>query len=87
MNIRYHKRFLKNYSIRIEPNSKLKHQFKKRLNIFIIDPKNPLLKDNRLTGDLKEFRSFSISGNIRLIYQIIGQDLLLYDIGTHNQVY
>ena len=41
-----------------------------------------------LTWKFRQYRAFSITGNIRVIYKIINtKTLRLYDIGTHNQVY
>ena len=87
MIIKYHKEFLKNYKKRIAPYPRLEKQFKSQLKKFIEHPNDPSLRDHKLTGKKKSFRSFSISGNIRVIYIIVNNDIWLYDIGSHNQVY
>lgn len=87
MKIEYSRRFKKNYQKRIAQNSKLKKQFKKRLKLFLNSTDYPLVRDHALTGELSGFRSFSITGDIRLIYQITKNSLVFYDIGTHNQLY
>lgn len=51
------------------------------------DPSNPLLEDHRLTGDKKEYRAFSITGDYRVVYKKFDDTVVLYDVGTHNQVY
>ena len=43
--------------------------------------------DHKLIGSLEGFRSFSITGDIRVVYRKDGAEIELYDIGTHNQVY
>ena len=87
MKIEHSNRFTKNYRQRLLSNIKLKKQFQSRLALFIKNPHHPLLRDHALTGDLVGFRSFSITGDFRLIYQVKKTTLILYDIGTHNQLY
>jgi addiction module RelE/StbE family toxin len=87
MEINYTRDFLKNYKRRISPNPKLVSQFKERLKIFEANPSHPLLKDHQLTGNKNSYRAFSITGDIGVVYKIFGDQILLYDIGSHNQVY
>lgn len=87
MTIVRHRQFKKHYQKRISPHPKLDRQFETRLRLFLKDPYTPLLADHGLTGSLKGLRSFSVSGDIRVIYLIKKGDLILFDIGTHNQVY
>ena len=84
----YHKQFLKNFKSRISHDKKLNIQFKTRLDIFLNDPKNLLLKDHGLTGTKLGYRSFSINGDLRVIYVYQSETkIVLVDIGSHNQVY
>lgn len=55
--------------------------------MFLDNPKNSSLKDHALIGKKAGYRSFSITGNIRVVYKIVEDGIVLYDIGTHNQVY
>ena len=87
MQIKYHKQFSKNFKKRIASNPKLITQFRTRLNLFIENPNDSLLKEHKLIGKLSTYRAFSITGDIRVVYKIVNNDLWLYDIGTHNQVY
>jgi addiction module RelE/StbE family toxin len=87
MQIKYHREFLKNYKRRIAPNPKLVSQFQKQLERFIQNPKNPLLRDHKLVGEKLELRAFSITGDIRLVYKIVNDEIWLFDVGSHNQVY
>ena len=87
MKITRHRQFKKNFKTRISRNPKLVKKFEERLNLFVFDHKNPLLKDHQLTGDRKAYRAFSVTGDIRTVYKIEGKTVELYDIGTHNQVY
>ncbi len=87
MRIKYHRQFYKNFKKRISSNPQLAVRFQARLNLFIENPNDSVLKDHKLTGKLSTYRAFSITGDIRVVYKIVNNDLWLYDIGTHNQVY
>lgn len=87
MRIKYHKDFAKNYKNRIGYSPKLTSQFRKQLNNFVRNSKDPSLRDHKLIGRKKSFRAFSITGDIRVVYKIIDDEIWLYDIGSHNQVY
>lgn len=87
MNIRYHRQFLKHFQKRISPYPKLEKKFKKQLALWLADPQNRFLRDHRLAGQKSEFRSFSISSDIRVIYRPGDNEVQFYDIGSHNQVY
>ncbi|MBI2326962.1 type II toxin-antitoxin system mRNA interferase toxin, RelE/StbE family [Candidatus Curtissbacteria bacterium] len=87
MRILFHKNYLKHYRKRILPNKKLDKRLENRLELFMKDPSNPLLEDHRLTGDKKEYRAFSITGDYRVVYKKFDDTVVLYDVGTHNQVY
>lgn len=87
MNIIFHKRFVKNFDKRIKNNSELLNQFNYRYNLFIQNRNKPILKNHKLTGSMKGKFAFSISGDIRIIYQIIDKAIEFLDIGSHNQIY
>lgn len=87
MKIFYHKTFLKHFKKRIAPNKKLQSRFYQRLNLLIQDSNNPILKKHQLKGKKRIYWSFSVSGDIRVIYRIKKNTLFLYDVGTHAQLY
>ena len=87
MQIKYHKEFSKNYQKRVSSNPKLVLKFQVTLKQLTEESTNPVLKDHKLVGKLSNYRAFSITGDIRVVYKIVGDELWLYDIGTHNQVY
>ena len=87
MMIKYHKDFSKNYKKRIAPYPRLVKQFKSQLTIFLKNSNDGKVRDHKLTGKKKNFRAFSVTGDIRVIYLIVDNELWLYDIGSHNQVY
>lgn len=87
MKIEYHRQFLKHFRQRILPYPQLKKKFEERLRLRLEDPQSTILKDHRLLGRKSEYRAFSITGDMRVVYKIEGNILRLYDVGTHSQVY
>ena len=88
MKIKLHPRFEKSYRNRILPNKKLVEQTRKRIALFSENPMHPLLQNHALTGVKQGLRSFSVTGDIRVVYQPSGDDeAIFFDIGSHNQVY
>lgn len=85
--ILYSRRFLKRFEKRILPNQELYIRFKDRVGLFRDSPDHPLLRDHPLRGKLIGFRAFSITGDIRLVYEKVKDGIILHDIGSHNQVY
>lgn len=88
MIIEFHQKFRKHYKSRIVKNRGLLSKTEAKIKLFKINPQNPTLKDHQLTGDKKDFRSFWITGDIRVIYYPISKNEAIFiDIGSHNQVY
>ena len=88
MRITLHQNFEKSYKVRIAKNTKLILQVEERIKRFQKDPTDSILRDHVLKGSKKGFRSFSVTGNIRILYIPVSKDqVILIDIGTHNQVY
>jgi addiction module RelE/StbE family toxin len=85
--IEYHRIFLKHFENRLASNSSLVLKFKEKIKLLENDPNNPSLKSHNLSGSKKGFRSFSLTGDMRVVYKIEGRTIRLYDVGTHNQVY
>lgn len=88
MIIQLHPQFKNAYKNRIASFPKLVSKTEERIQLFKENPRNPILRDHGLTGKLCKLRSFSVGGDIRIIYQPISKDSVLFlDIGSHNQVY
>lgn len=88
MRIERHSTFKKSFKKRILPNKKLVKKTEERIRLFLKNPQNQILRDHGLMGTKRKTRSFSISGDIRIVYRRISKDHVIFlDIGTHNQVY
>lgn len=57
------------------------------MTLFLEDPTNPKLRNHKLLGEKKEYWSFWVTREIRVVYVIQGGAVLLYDTGSHDQVY
>lgn len=67
---------------------KIQKQFERRLQIFLQNPRDPILKNHPLQGNLVGFRVFSVTGDYRVIFRLLNQELVKFiDIGTHAQAY
>ncbi len=60
----------------------------KQLQLFTTNPIHPSLRLHKLSGNLKDFRSISITKSFRMVYQIKEENVAYFvDLGTHNEVY
>ena len=85
--IEYSRLFKKHFKLRILNNQKLSTKYFERFELFLSNPSDPVLDDHGLTGTMLGKRAFSITGDYRVVYRIDEEYIVLYDVGTHNQVY
>jgi addiction module RelE/StbE family toxin len=85
--IEYTKVFKKHLQQRLSHQPKALKQLETRIDLFQRNERSELLNDHALTGSMTGLRAFSVSGDIRVIYQENDDACLFADIGTHNQVY
>lgn len=82
MKIIYSSKFAKEYK---RLPSKTKAAAQKKENIFRKDPFQPSLKAHKLTGKLKEYYSFSIDYEYRIIFEFVKKDIIwFHSVGTHE---
>ena len=63
-------------------------QFDDRVQLFVVDPTQPKLKVHPLKGKFAGYWSMSVSGDIRALYIIEGDTIVIFAlIGTHSQLY
>lgn len=86
MQIKFHKNFIKHYK---KLSQNLKDKTQKAINKFSANPLDITLKNHKLIGGLKHLRAFSVTGDLRIIFEENNNYILVIflDIGTHNQVY
>lgn len=69
-------------------NKKLFQQIEKQITRFEQNPKHPSLRTHKLTGNMKNLWSISISEGYRMVYILLDEGTALFvKIGTHAQIY
>ena len=62
--------------------------FLERFVTFCANPNHPQFKTHKLSGNLKDFWSFSINYSYRVVFYYLSESQVLFeDIGTHDEVY
>ncbi len=86
MELVLHKLFKKQYS-KLTP--KIRHKADITIATFLINPKEPSLKNHALKGGMISERSISVTGDIRIVFKEYNnyKQVRMLRIGTHNQVY
>ena len=85
--IKFHRTFEKHYAKRILRDPKLSKLYDERYSLFVAGQLGYPLDDHALGGTLKGKRAFSITGDIRVVYQVTAEAIIFLDVGSHNQVY
>lgn len=68
--------------------SDLYQKLQDRLTLFTKQPLHPILDNHPLSGSWRGYRSISITGDWRVIYEPIGTDVArLMEVGTHHNLY
>lgn len=69
-------------------NLKVKISFKKRVELFKVNPFDVSLHNHSLKGKYLGYRSIDISGDVRALYTTRGDVIIIFGfIGTHSQLY
>lgn len=68
-------------------DKKLFQRIEKQLALFKNDPHHPSLRLHKLSGELEELWSISITISIRIVYIFIDETAYFIDIGSHDEVY
>ncbi len=69
-------------------NPELKPKLLQALETFADNPLSPPLRTHKLSGKLKGLWAFVIAYDCRVIFRFLdNQNILLIDIGKHDEVY
>jgi mRNA-degrading endonuclease YafQ of YafQ-DinJ toxin-antitoxin module len=80
--------FKRVFKKRIKGNKDLEEKFWRKLEQFTVDPYDPSLKTHKLSGKLKEYWSFSIDYDERILFYFTEDEKAVFvDIGSHDEVY
>jgi len=87
LNLKRHKQFKKDLR-KVNLTDKQFERFIKYVSLLIEGkPLPPEARDHALIGEWKDFREFHLGGDVLVIYEVDGDDLILVRIGTHNQLF
>lgn len=85
MTIRYSKKFKKQYK-KLSP--KLQQKTKASITLWARTPNDESLRLHKLSGKMSRFYSIDITGDLRALYEKVGDEVYLYQmVGTHSQLY
>jgi len=80
--------FIKAFNKRTKFNPLLVKNFRDKINIFKQNPFDMRLKTHKLSGNLKDFYSFSLEYDCRIIFYFADKNkVVFFDVGSHDQVY
>ncbi|MDJ0659958.1 MAG: type II toxin-antitoxin system mRNA interferase toxin, RelE/StbE family [Crocosphaera sp.] len=93
MRVVWNSRFRRAFKKLIKKNPELQNRITRVLILLAEDPLTPSLKSHKLTGNLSNLWSCSVTYDCRIIF-ILTQDedaeeaiIILVDIGSHDEVY
>ena len=85
MTVKYSKMFRKQYR-KLSP--KLQQKTMDTIRLWSKDPYDELLHLHRLKGKMSRFHSIDIAFDLRALYEIIDDEVVLYQMmGSHSQLY
>jgi|WetSurMetagenome_2_1015567.scaffolds.fasta_scaffold189200_1 toxin HigB-1 len=88
INIVWDNGFKKAYRKKLRNDNYLKKKFVKSMKLFSADPFNKQLRTHKLTGKLNGLWAFSVDYDVRIIFAFLEErEVLLIDIGSHEEVY
>ena len=73
----------------LKKHPEISGQYRKTLELLELDPYHPSLRLHSLQGNLDGLSSVSINISYRIVLELIieGNEILLINIGKHDQVY
>ena len=84
----WNKRFKRNLEKYTKKHPELSRLIEEKMRLFVEDPYHVSLRNHKLTGKLNGFRAIVIEFDCRLIFEPLeGNEVLLVDIGGHDDVY
>jgi len=85
----YPEGYIKRVKKFLRRHPEIRNQYGKTLELLEINPYHPSLRIHKLQGGLSDLSSVSINLRYRILLEMVIQenDIILVDIGTHDQVY
>ena len=85
----YPESYLKRAKKFLKKHPEIRSQYQKTLELLELNPYHPSLRLHQLQGRLNELSSVSINMSYRIALEMVIQenDIILVDVGHHDQVY
>lgn len=85
----YPETYLKKATKFLKKHPELSNQYQKTLELLEVNPYHPSLRLHSLQGRLSGLSSVSINMGYRIVLELIitDNDIILVDVGNHDQVY
>ncbi len=88
INVVWDSGFKRKYKKLSKNNRVFNELFWKKIQLFINKPYDSLLKTHKLSGKLEDCWAATFDYDCRIIFQFIdSENILLLDIGSHDEVY
>lgn len=87
MNIEFSEDFNKKLKKIKQTDPHLSKSIVKQLTLFSTNPKHPSLRLHKLSGQVYNRWSISVTMSIRIVYLLFENTAYFIDIGTHEEVY
>lgn len=86
--IYFSKKFIKQYQLLWKNQAKQAKKLEKLLEIFVQNPRHPILKTHALGGKLQGKFAFWVSWDLRVVFEWLDKKSVRFLVlGTHNQIY
>jgi mRNA-degrading endonuclease YafQ of YafQ-DinJ toxin-antitoxin module len=80
--------FRKIYRKKVRNDALLKQRFWKATELFSRNPFHPRLRTHKLSGKLEGLWAFTVAYDCRVVFKFLnGDEVLLVDVGGHEEVY
>ena len=84
MRLRTSSRFLRRAKKLREPHATM---LRAALRRFAVDPADPVLRVHKLKGELRDYWSFTVDDDLRVLFRWDGDEAFLVNLGSHDEVY
>lgn len=84
MQLRYSSKFKRQYK---KLPVKIRKQFIERVDLFLNDSQNSILRIHKLSGNFQGCWSINITGDIRAVFDKYDNYILFVSIGSHSELY
>lgn len=80
--------FKRTYRKKVKNDPDLRERFWRAMELFSRNPFHQKLRTHKLSGKLEGLWAFSVSYDCRVVFEFLnGDEVLLVDIGGHEEVY